>query len=118
MSFLWGSTELKVVKDSYMPPYSEVTLNETKLIPNPSDLTAVNTALQQGGRGRSRIDLTAQVSTYAEYLAFIADRNSGTQRTFTGADGYTGTMMLESVSKATRKLYPLRFEFSLTLVEV
>ena len=117
-SFAWGSTALSVVKDSYIPPRAETIITEVPLLPDPSALSAVTTVIQQGGRNRSRVTLTLVVYTYAEYQAFLADWYAGTTRTFTGADGYSDTMVLVDVSTASRKIYPTRYEFSITLLEV
>lgn len=118
MSFSWGSTDLYVIKGTYIPPWAEVAINEIALLPDPADLSAVSTVLQQGGRKRQIVTLTTYVKSYSTYTAMLADCMAGTQRTFTGADGYSATMIISSLSQAVRKIYPTRFEFSVTFMEV
>jgi hypothetical protein len=48
----------------------------------------------------------------------LADCMAGTQRTFTGADSYSENMIISSISQAVRKIYPTRFEFTVTFMEV
>lgn len=116
--FKWGNTPLYVIKDSYSPPLAEVVISETALLPNPADLTAASTVLQQGGSKRAKVPLTAICFEYAEYQAMQQDWLNGTERTFTGADGYSATMIIMALGQATRKLYRTRYEFSVTFVEV
>jgi len=118
MAFKWGSTDLYVLRDTYNPPWAEVTINEIALLPDPANLNAVSTVLQQGGRKRQIVTLSTYVKTYSVYTAMLADCMAGTQRTFTGADGYSATMIISSLSQAVRKIYPTRFEFSVTFMEV
>jgi hypothetical protein len=118
MSFSWGSTDLYVIPDTYNPPWAEVTINEIALLPDPADLNAVSTVLQQGGRKRQIVTLSTYVKTYSTYTAMLADCMAGTQRTFTGADSYSATMIISNISQAARKIYPTRFEFSVTFMEV
>ena len=117
-NFTWGSTALSVVKGSYVPPRSEAVITETPLLPDPAALSAITTVIQQGGRNRHKTTLGLVVYTYAEYQAFLTDWYAGTTRTFTGADGYSDTMMIADVSTASRKIYPTRYEFSITLLAV
>lgn len=115
--FKWGSTEIKVLRDTYIPPYAETVLTEIHLIPAADNLDP-QTVIQQGGRGRYRVNFSASVSTYTEYQALMDDYINQTQRTFVGADGYSENMTISALSQAARKLYPTRFEISMTLVEV
>lgn len=117
-SFSWGSTSLNVLRDSYSPPLAEAVITETPLLPDPADLSAVSTVLQQGGSKRAKVSLTVICFEYAEYQAMQQDWLNGTERTFTGADGYNATMIIMALGQATRKLYRTRFEFSVTFMEV
>lgn len=117
-SFAWGSTALNVIRETYNPPVSEVALDEIALLPDPAALSTVATVIQQGGTKRNRVTFSAFTYTYSEYQAFLADMIAGTQRTFTGADSYSATMMITGLGAATRKIYPTRFEFSVTFMEV
>lgn len=118
MQFLWGSTALNIVKGTYTPPRAETVISQIPILPDPDNLSAVSTVIQQGGRSREQITFSIQVDSYAEYEAFLADWYAGTQRTFVGADSYSRTMVLIDVSTAERKLYPTRFVFSIALLEV
>jgi len=118
MSFTWGSTDFYVIPDTYNPPWAEVPINEIALLPDPANLNAVSTVLQQGGRKRQIVTLSTYVKSYSTYEDMLADSMAGTQRTFTGADGYSATMIISSLSQAVRKIYPTRFEFSVTFMEV
>ena len=118
MAFQWGGTDLYVVPDTYTPPWDEVVINEIALLPDPADLNAVSTVLQQGGRKRQTVSFSTYTKEYSVYTAMQADCRAGTSRTFTGADSYSATMIISSISQAARKIYPTRFEFSVTFMEV
>ena len=53
MAFKWGDTNLYILKDTYTPPWAEATIHEIQLAPDPANIDAVSTVLQQGaGSGR------------------------------------------------------------------
>lgn len=118
MAFKWGNTELYIIKDTYNPPWAEATINEIALLPDPADLSAVSTVIQQGGRKRQTVSFSTYVKSYSVYTDMLADCMACIERTFTGADGHSATMIISSLSQAVRKIYPTRFEFSVTLMEV
>lgn len=116
MSFKWGNTKLKIIKDSYIPPFREVGLNEIALLP--SKESSFDTSLQQGIKGRNRVGFEMFVYSYSEYQAFVDDYITKVSKVFIGADGYSSNMIIESLSQTTRELHPLRFTFSVGLIEV
>lgn len=117
MAFKWGNTEIYILPDTYTPPWAEVTLVEIKILPG-TDNQEPSTVLQNGGRGRNRVNYSTYVKEYSTYQAMLTDYINQTERTFTGPDGVTGTYIISAISQAERKIYPTRFEFSLTLMEV
>jgi hypothetical protein len=113
----WGNTKLNIIKDSYIPPHAEVKYNELALIPGPNN-TNPATVIQQGGRGREKVNFNGFVYSWLEYEALETDKINGTARTFEGADGYTKTMIIANLNPTKRTLYPLKIEYSITLLEV
>lgn len=118
MAFSWGDTNLYILRDSYMPPWAEASILEIPLAPDPANIDAVSTVLQQQGRKRQTVSFSTYTKDYSVYTSMQADYLAGTVRTFTGSDGYSASMIIFSLSQATRKIYPTRYEFSVTLMEV
>jgi hypothetical protein len=77
----WGSTTLNVMYGTWSPYQSESTFIETILIPDSSNPNAINTVLQQSGRGRYRISATLIFSSITEYIALLAYKVGGTLQT-------------------------------------
>ena len=117
MTFNWGNTSLYILKDTYTPPWAESTIHEIQLAPDPANIDAVSTVLQQGGRKRQVVSFSTYTKDYPDYTGMLTDYLSGTVRTFAGADGYSASMIVSSLSQATRKIYPTRYEFTVTLME-
>ena len=115
MAYKWGSKDLRVIKDSYVPPFAEVAMEEIELLPGTNGLR--NTVLQQGYMGRDRVELTITVYSYAEYQAFNNDYRTKAHRIFVGADGYSKDMIIEGMGSVERRVNPLRFTFTLSMVE-
>lgn len=115
MAYKWGTKNLRVIKDSYTPPFAEVAMEEVILLPGRDG--SRNTVLQQGFTGRERAELTITVYSNSEYRAFVNDYRLKVKKTFTGADGYTNNMIIETMDSVERRLHPLRFTFTLGLVE-
>lgn len=114
MAYTWGSTTLKVAKNSYAPLFANNGIVEINILPDSSGNAA--SILQQGGRNRKRISLSGY-GTEAEYYALLTDYYAATSRVFTDTDGNTLTSVIEALS-ATREdngLYP--YVYSITLVE-
>lgn len=113
----WGTTELNIIKDSYTPPYAKTQLNVINILPG-ADNTAPASVIQQGGRERYQVTFSGFVRSYAEYQALLNDHINMNERTFGGADGFSMTMIISNFQPGNRKLFPLKIEYSITLLEV
>lgn len=114
MAYTWGSTTLKVAKNSYTPPIAENGITEIQILPDGTTNPA--SIIQQGGRTRKRISFTGY-ATESGYYALLSDLYAVTSRVFTDTDGNAVTCVIESLS-ATREdndLYP--YVYSITLME-
>lgn len=116
MAFKWGNTDLYIVPDTYTPPWGESPIVEIALAPDPENLTAACTVIQQQGKKRDNMTLATYVKDYSIYQAMLADQVAGTVRTFAGPDA-TMTAVISTITPATRKIYPTRWEFTITLME-
>ncbi|MDF2881671.1 MAG: hypothetical protein K0R54_2228 [Clostridiaceae bacterium] len=113
----WGTTELNVIKDSYIPPFAKPKLNVIEILPG-ADNTAPSSIIQQGGRGRYQVSFNGFVRNNTEYQALLDDTINLTERTFDGADGFTMNMIISDFTPTKRSLFPLKIEYSMTLMEV
>lgn len=114
MAYTWGSTTLKVAKNSYTPPIAENGLTEIQILPDALGNPA--SVIQQGGRTRKRISLTGY-ATESEYYALLTDLYAATSKTFTDTDGNAVTCVIESLScmREDNDLYP--YVYTITLME-
>lgn len=117
MAFSWGSLAIYIIPDTYTPPWAESPIIEIPLAPDPDNLAAVSTVIQQQGKKRDIVSFSTYVKDYASYQGLLSDQVSGTVRTFSGPDGYSESMVILSLSQAQRKIYPTRYEFMVTLME-
>lgn len=112
----WGTTELNIIKDSYMPPYAESKLNVIGILPGLGNTTPAN-ILQQGGRGRYQVSFDGFVRSYSDYQALLTDALNMTERTFYGADDFEMTMIISEIQPKGRTLFPLKIDYSITMME-
>lgn len=113
----WGNTNLNVLHETYIPPYSEVAVNEIQVIPGPDNLNPAS-IVQQGGRTREKVGFDGFVRSWADYLALETDKRNGQVRSFEGQDNYVSDMMITSLVPTRRSLYPYRLYYSISLMEV
>ncbi|MDD3895069.1 MAG: hypothetical protein PHU36_08650 [Syntrophomonadaceae bacterium] len=92
----WNGTEIKILVDTMRPGFTSGPLTEIPLLPDPTNLSAVSTVIQQQGRKRKRVKGKLYVETMSEFDAFEDDMNAGTEATL-DIDGTTinGTYMIE-----------------------
>jgi hypothetical protein len=118
MACTWGSTEVKILcKYTYQPQRADASIGEIKLLPKYGDLTAITTALQQGGRTRKRVKWTGYVSAIADYNTLHTDWLAGTTRTFTDPDAETLSSKIISLSEP-RYTQADYIEYDIELIEV
>jgi len=113
----WGTTNLNVIKDSYLLPFADSVINVISILPGANNI-APATVLQQGGRGRYQVAFDGYVKTYAEYQALLNDYIEKTQKTFEGANGFSMTMIIFDFKPKNMKTFSSKIEYSITLVEV
>ena len=116
MAFLWGTTELTVVPESYNPPHAVRKRTVIDLIPY-DEITNPSSILQDGGRERKQVSLSGFVTSLADYETLYADYLASTVRTFTGPDEETMSCMIWDLSPAKR-IYYGKLDYSLILMEV
>lgn len=114
MAYTWGSTTLKVAKNSFTPPIAQNGLTEIQILPDTSGNPA--SVIQQGGRTRKRISFSGY-ATETTYYTLLTDLYAATSRTFTDTDGNAVTCVIESLSaiREDNGLYP--YVYSITLME-
>ncbi len=118
MAYTWGSTTVYVrVEPIYNPARADANISEIKLLPNYGDLTAITTALQQGGRVRKRIKWTGFVRAIADYNTLHTDYIAGTTRTFTGPDAIALSSKIIYLSEP-RYVQSDYIEYDIELIEV
>jgi len=94
----WGSTALKILIGSLKPGVTSSSLTEVDLLPDPANLSAVSTVIQQQGRKRRRVKAKLYVPSVSAYDSFVADLNAGTEATLALDDtGISDTYMIESL---------------------
>lgn len=101
MAFTWGDTTLRVIYGSWSPAQVSSGITEAKLIPNPTDLSAICTVILQAGTSRERVSATLLFLDIDEYIAMKDDMVAGTERTLVG-DGVNAQYYIESLSLAQR----------------
>lgn len=97
MIISWGGTFLSVAIGTWSPSQSGPVLSEVELLPNPDNLTAVCTVLQQNGRKRSRVSASLKLSAMSEYNALRDDMLSCTPRILADGDTVNGTYYIETL---------------------
>lgn len=113
----WGTTNLNVLPETYIPPDSEVVINEMQLIPGADNLEPAS-VVQGGGRSRDRVEFEGFVRSWAEYVALKTDKRNHQVRSFEGADGYVNDMVITNLKPVRRAIYPYRLYYSITFMEV
>lgn len=113
----WGTTNLNIIKDSYIPPFAKSNLNIINILPG-ADNTIPASVIQQGGRDRYQVSFDGFIRNYTDYKALQDDHINMTSRTFTGADGFSTSMIISDFKPGRRTLFPLKLEYSITLMEV
>ena len=97
MQIKWGDTVLSVSIGTWSPLQANFVLTEVDLLPNPSDLNAVCTVLQQGAKKRSRAAGNLILTNMSEYVALRDDMVNGTSRTLTDGDSLNDTYYIETL---------------------
>ena len=93
----WGSTELAVLAGTWSPSQTASSITEIELLPDPSDLTAVSTILQQSGRKRRRVSGNLKLSSMTDYNDLLNDMDYGNSQTLDDNDTVNGTYYIESL---------------------
>lgn len=113
MAYSWGSTNLKIVPETYQPYWYENGLTEISILPDGTTTPA--SVLQQGGRGRKKVSFQGFTTSYSDYSSLRADYLALTSRSFSdGTD--TITMIISDLSPATM-IVSGKWEYSITLME-
>lgn len=84
----WGGSTIKIVAGSLRPNIVPDTIVEIPLSPDPANITAICSDLQQQGRKRMQQKVKLYFATMAEYNALATDAIAGTVKTL--ADSVSG----------------------------
>lgn len=99
MASTWGATALKILVDSLKPGKRPGPLTEIALLPDPADLDAISTVIQQQGKSRKEVSCKLYLSSSSEYDAYDADMSGGVERTLTiDNTGISGTYLIKELS--------------------
>lgn len=100
MASTWGGTTLKILIGTLKPGVTSGPLTEVDLLPNPANLSAVSTVIQQQGRKRSRVKVKLYVTSITAYEALVDDLNLGREAALVIEDaGINGTYIIESLGE-------------------
>jgi hypothetical protein len=114
MPYTWGSTNLKIVPQTYSPPHSSNGLTEIIILPDGSGNPS--TVLQQAGRGRKTVSFQGFTTTRAAYMALRDDYVTLTERIF--SDGTESLNMIISDLSPATMITEGKYDYSITLMEV
>jgi len=116
MAITWGSTALSVVYGTWSPSQSAAQLVETLLLPDPDNLGAVCSVLQQQGRKRRRVSGTLMLDSMGDYEDLMDDKEDGTSRTLDDDDTVNASHYIESLGAPTLEA-PGLIKAAITFVE-
>lgn len=97
MAITWGSTTLSVQAGTWSPLQGSSSLNEVELIPDPNNLDAICTVLQQGGRKRRRVSGVIMLTSMTDYNTLLGDMDNATTRTLDDDDTVNASYYIESL---------------------
>jgi len=116
LTFKWGDTILKVLSDTYNPPYlSSNNITEMQVIPSPTDKRP-KTILQQTGTERKTSSMSLIIYSLSDYNAFLDDYANAVTRLFTGPEGVLMNMLISSLGQPSY-ITPSKITFSIELLE-
>ncbi len=96
----WGNTQINIIVGSLSPYVTQPVLTEIALLPDPLDLSAVSTVIQQQGRKRKRVKAKLRFESLNDYVALVSDFDTGTKRTLSdSASGISGEYLIENIGE-------------------
>ena len=101
MTITWGSTTLSVQIGTWSPSQGSTPFSEIELIPDPANLDAVCTVLQQSGRKRRRVSGNIILTSMTNYNTLLDDMDDGTALTLADGDTVNATYYIESLGSPT-----------------
>ena len=118
-----GTTLKMLVKGNYNPEIPNTQVEETALLPDRTNLSAIASTLQQGSSLRKRISGKAFVSSLNDYRTLRTYWLNGTTGTYSDGADINDTYMIAFMSGAEKYQGSSmglqdHFEFDITFVEV
>ena len=113
MAYTWGSTDLKIVPQTYKAWHCDNGLVVIDLLPDGTDAPA--SIIQQGGRSRKLVAFDGFVSTIAAYNSLLDDFIALTERTFSDPAG--SMLMIISELTPPTMIIDNKWDYSIVLME-
>lgn len=96
----WGGSTIKIVAGSLRPNIVQDSIVEIPLSPDPANITAICSDLQQQGRKRMQQKVKLYFASLAEYDALVTDAIAGTVRTLADSvSGVSGSYLIWSLGE-------------------
>lgn len=96
----WGTTDIKIIWGSLRPNVTQPTIVEIPLSPDPANISAISTVLQQQGRKRLRQTMRLYFTSVTDYNSMVTDHHAGTIRTLTETmSGLSASVAIESMGE-------------------
>lgn len=99
MAITWGGSDCKVLRGTWKPAITSQIFSDIALLPDPANLNAITSVIQQRGRGRLRCKGKVWAASMTEYLSYVTDYYGGTSKTLVDGDGTNGTYQIESIGE-------------------
>lgn len=101
MASTWGSTDIKILYGSMRADALPDSIVEILLAPDPANLSAISSVIQQQGRRRKTQKGKFYFSSLTDYQSLLNDQISGMVRTITDdVSGVSGSYVIQSMGEA------------------
>lgn len=108
--FSWGYKDMLVIVGSYVLHLPSLSIEEIDIIPGP-DIANPSTAIQVGGRSRSKVSMRVVAADIMEYGEYYADYLTNSVKDLILRDmGYFGKAMILGIGPTTDKEFWLEFD--------
>ena len=96
----WGATDIKIIWGSLRPNVTQSTIMEIPLSPDPDNISAICSVLQQQGRKRLRQTMRLYFDSLTDYDSMVTDHHAGTIKTLADTlSGLSVSCVIESMAE-------------------